>query len=426
MAKRFALATRTLTTATALLLLTTAAMAATEVRFTHSITGGSSREALDAIIADFEAANPDIKIKQIVFDDDQYSNQGLITQLKSNEVPDIFFEWAGYPVQRDVAAGYAYDLSEAMAADGWKDSFSPAVWTDGAGTMVDGKPYLVPLSLDLTNTIWYNKKIFAEHNLTPPKTWDEFVALTKTLADAGETPIVEGNNEFWPLGNWAGHIAAMVVPPEAYVAAFKQEAPFNTPEFEKALNLLVGLHDVGAFNKDMQALGADPAMATFFQEGAVMHPIGSWLVSETGNLADEGFEYGQFNTPTIDPTHPLANSVIGTITGLVVHKSAPHAAEAIKFLKFLTSEASQVKWAESGQMSPVQGVSDKAKLDEQTQAMLALMSNAPAIVPPPDNKYPVPVAEAFYQAAAFAASGEKSAKDALVWLDETLTAMGKQ
>lgn len=421
MAKRLAL-----TTATALLLLSTAAMAETEVRFTHSITGGASREALDSIIADFQAANPDIKIKEIVFDDDQYSNQGLITQLKSNEVPDIFFEWAGFPVQRDVAAGYAYDLSEAMAADGWKDSFSPAVWTDGAGTMVDGKPYLVPLSLDLTNAIWYNKKIFAEHNLTPPKTWDEFVALSKTLAEAGETPIVEGNNEFWPLGNWAGHIAAMVVPPDAYVAAFKQEAPFNTPEFEKALNLLVGLHDVGAFNKDMQALGADPAMATFFQEGAVMHPIGSWLVSETGNLADEGFEYGQFNTPVIDPAHPLANSVIGTITGLVVHKNAPHPAEAIKFLKFLTSEASQIKWAESGQMSPVQGVSDKAKLDEQTQAMLALMSGASGIVPPPDNKYPVPVAEAFYQAAAFAASGEKSAKDALVWLDETLAAMGKQ
>jgi len=421
MAKRF-----TLATATALLLLTTAAIAQTEVRFTHSITGGASREALDAIIADFEAANPDIKIKEIVFDDDQYSNQGLITQLKSNEVPDIFFEWAGYPVQRDVEAGYAYDLTEAMATDGWKESFSDAVWTDGAGTMVDGKPYLVPLSLDLTNTIWYNKKIFAEHNLTPPKTWDEFVALNKTLAEAGETPIVEGNNEFWPLGNWAGHIAAMVVPADAYVAAFKQEAPFNTPEFEKALNLLVGLHEVGAFNKDMQALGADPAMATFFQEGAVMHPIGSWLVSETGNLADEGFEYSQFNTPPIDPAHPLANSVIGTITGLVVHKNAQHPAEAIKFLKFLTSEASQVKWAESGQMSPVQGVSDKAKLDEQTQAMLALMSGASGIVPPPDNKYPVPVAEAFYQAAAFAASGEKSAKDALVWLDETLAAMGKQ
>ena len=66
MAKRLAL-----TTATALLLLSTAAMAETEVRFTHSITGGASREALDSIIADFQAANPDIKIKEIVFDDDQ-------------------------------------------------------------------------------------------------------------------------------------------------------------------------------------------------------------------------------------------------------------------------------------------------------------------------------------------------------------------
>ena len=82
-------------------------------------------------------------------------------------------------------------------------------------------------------------------------------------------------------------IAAIVVPPSEYVAAFKQEGPFNTPGFEKALDLLVQLHDIGAFNKDMQSLGADPGMATFFQEGAAMHPIGSWLVSETSNLADE-------------------------------------------------------------------------------------------------------------------------------------------
>ncbi len=233
MAKRFTLATAT---ATAVLLLTTAAMAQTEVRFTHSITGGSSREALDLIIADFEAANPDIKIKEIVFDDDQYSNQGLITQLKSNEVPDIFFDWAGLRVQRNVEAGYAYDLTEAMATDGWKESFAPSVWTEGAGTMVDGKPYLVPLSLDLTNTIWYNTKMFAEAGVTPPKTWDEFVEVIKKIAASGVTPIVEGNNEFWPLGNWAGHIAAKVVPPDEYIAAFKQEGPFNTPGFENFLS----------------------------------------------------------------------------------------------------------------------------------------------------------------------------------------------
>ncbi len=65
----------------------------------------------------------------------------------------------------------------------------------------------------------------------------------------------------------------------------------------------------------------------------------------------------------------------------MVHKNAQHPAEAIKFLKYLTSEASQITWA-SGQMSPVAGVSEEGELDERTQAMLALMSGAPAIVPP--------------------------------------------
>jgi raffinose/stachyose/melibiose transport system substrate-binding protein len=48
------------------------------------------------------------------------------------------------------------------------------------------------------------------------------------------------------------------------------------------------------------------------------------------------------------------------------------------------------------------------------------------MVPPPDTTYPVPVAEAYYQAAAYVATGEKSPKDALAWLDETVAVIGKQ
>ncbi|WP_417308056.1 ABC transporter substrate-binding protein [Devosia sp.] len=418
----FRLTTLALTAA----LLSSTAMAETELRFTHPMTGGSNRVVLDEIIAKFEAENPDIKIKQIVFDDDQYSNQGLITQLKSNEVPDIYFQWAGFPVQRDVAAGYAMDMSEALSTDGWKETFVPAVYAEGSGTMVDGKPYLIPDSLDITNTIWYSTEIFEENGLTPPETWDEFVEVVKTLAAAGETPIVEGNNEFWPLGNWAGHVAAKVVDPDEYVAAFTQEGPFNTPGFEKALDLFAELHEAGAFNKDMQALGADPAMAAFFQGGAAMHPIGSWLVPSAADLAEPDFEYAQFDTPVIDPDHPLAHSVIGTITGFLVHKDAEHPEEAIKFLKFFTSEENQILWAEGGQMSPVEGVTEKAELSPHLASMVTMLSEAPALVPPPDNKYPVPVAEAFYEAAARVADGQMSSKEALVWLDDTVAAMGDQ
>jgi hypothetical protein len=65
-----------------------------------------------------------------------------------------------------------------------------------------------------------------------------------------------------------------------------------------------------------------------------------------------------------------------------------------------------------------------AEIDPQMVAMADLLANADAMVPPPDTTYPVPVAEAYYQAAAYAASGEKTAAEALVWLDETVDGDG--
>jgi raffinose/stachyose/melibiose transport system substrate-binding protein len=406
------------------LLVATSALADVELRITHPMSSGAGKEAFDKIVASFQAANPGVTVKQIVFDDDIYSDTGLITQLQSNEVPDLYFQWAGYPVQRDLEAGYAGNLSAAMA-DGWKDGFIDSAFSAGSGTAFDGKIYLVPISLDVTNTIWYNKTIFGENNLTPPATWDDFEAAIKVLVAAGETPIITGNNELWPLGNWASHVAARTVPAADYDAAFRQQKTFAEAGFLKPLELMQGLAEAGAFNKDMQGLGADPAMAGFFQGAAAMHPIGSWLVGSEGDLAVEGFDYGQFDTPLIDAAMPGAKSVIGTMTGFVQHAKAAHPAEATAFLKYMTSIDSAVIWSDAGAISPVKGASEKANLPAQMKGMADMLAGADAMVSPPDTTYPVPVAEAYYQAAAYAASGEKSAADALIWLDETVGAMPK-
>jgi raffinose/stachyose/melibiose transport system substrate-binding protein len=406
-------------------LLSSTAMAQTELRITHATTGGAEKVVLDKIVADFEAANPDIKVVQIPFDDDVYSGTGLITQLQGTEVPDIYFQWAGFPVRRDAEAGYAMDLTEILAADGWADTFVPAIWTEGAGTMVDGKPYLIPTSLDVTNTIWYNETIFEENGLTPPTTWAEFVALTKTLTDAGEIAIIQGNNEFWPFGNWASHIAAKVVPPEEYTAAFEKTGKFNTPGFLKAMEHIVELREAGGFNRDLQGLGADPAMATFLQGAAAMHPIGSWLIGTAKEMADDDFRYASFDTPVIDPDHPLAHSVIGTATGFIIHARAKNPEAAVKFLKFYTNTENQILRAEAGALSAVDGVNEAADLDAQTDQMARMLEEAPAMVPPPDTTYPVALAEAWYEAAAYVAAGEKTPADALAWLDDTIAVMGE-
>ena len=154
-----------------------------------------------------------------------------------------------------------------------------------------------------------------------------------------------------------------------------------------------------------------------------MHPIGSWLIPEATKQGGKDFRYGQFDTPLIDDKLPGAKSVIGTFTGFAVHKNSKHTAEAIKFLKFFTSKEEAHKWVAQGTISPVLGAADGVAMGEQAKSIVTLLAGADSIVPPPDTTYPVPVAEAYYQAAARVASGQSSPQEALKWLDETVAAI---
>ena len=188
---------------------------------------------------------------------------------------------------------------------------------------------------------------------------------------------------------------------------------------------IVELREAGGFNRDLQGLGADPAMATFLQGAAAMHPIGSWLIGTAKEMADDDFRYASFDTPVIDPDHPLAHSVIGTATGFIIHERAKNPEAAVKFLKFYTNTENQILRAEAGALSAVDGVNEAADLDAQTDQMARMLEEAPAMVPPPDTTYPVALAEAWYEAAAYVAAGEKTPADALAWLDDTIAVMGE-
>lgn len=395
--------------------------AQTELTIAHAMTGGADRNAFDAIVAAFETIHPDVTITQIVQDDDLYQDAGLITLLQSNDPPDIFFQWGGALVQRDAEQGFAADLTDALAEGGFGDWFVEAAWSEAAGTVVDGRIYMLPNALDVTTALWYNVDMFDAYGLEEPATWPEFVEVVSTLAEAGETPIILGNNEFWPLGNWAGHITERVVGMDLLDRALRLEEPFQQDAFVEAFTLFEELAEVGAFNADLTSLGADPAMNAFFLGQAAMHPIGSWLVPIAAENAPDDFRYDVFNTPTIPGGAGASNSIIGLATGFEVSADSENFDEAIAFLRFFAASLETQKvWAEAGQFSPVRGSMQLADLAPQTIALATLFETADALVPPPDTGYPVEIAEVFYEGAALVASGTRDAESALAWIDERL------
>jgi hypothetical protein len=89
-----------------------------------------------------------------------------------------------------VKAGQAADLTDLYDAPSWdiagktvRDTLVPGAIEVGT---FNGKPYAMNYAFTVFG-LWYNSKLFAKHNWTPPATWADFTALCDKVKAAGIT-----------------------------------------------------------------------------------------------------------------------------------------------------------------------------------------------------------------------------------------------
>ncbi|WP_308637600.1 ABC transporter substrate-binding protein [Paenibacillus silvisoli] len=394
--------------------------AASNEEFTLRIAMGSPGEKLIAVwneIKDmYEEKYPNVTVDLNFQDDDMYQTIGLPNLLNSDNAPDIYFEWAGQRLKMREEEGFAADLTEALQQDGLKDRF---VESDFNGMSVDGKTYMIPSNADVTNVIWYNKEIFDELKLTPPKTWDEFVAVSNKVKEAGITPIAVGNKDLWAGGNWMAHIISRVVGEQAYADALTMKKPFNSPEFVKALNYIKVMRDNEFVNKSAVAIADNEADTLFMNGQAAMHPIGSWFVSTAMEEAPD-FEYDFFNLPSMPDGAGDQSSVLGVATGYMINKKTEHLQAAIDFMKMYVSPEVSAKLLENGVTPMAKGAVDPSKTDALTVKLNDLLKNASALVSPPDTGYNLEIADALNTATSQVLSGSNTPEKALAEIDSKI------
>lgn len=158
----------------------------TKVEFWHSF-GGSSGEALDKIIANFEAANPGIEIEAQQIGNYNDIVAKLQAAIPARRAPDaVIMEVTRYGLfaDRDVLI----DLTPYFEADPLKDDLYDFAREVG---VFDGKTYIVPFNSS-TPVLYFNKAIFEKAGLsevTPLKTYDDVLAaaqkITAELGDDG-------------------------------------------------------------------------------------------------------------------------------------------------------------------------------------------------------------------------------------------------
>lgn len=158
-----------------------AAWAETKIQLVEVITSPQRTEFLKSQLAEFEKANPDIKVEVVSLPWGQ-AFEKFLTMVQAGETPDLVEmpdRWVGLYGNN----GQLEDLGPYM-----KDWAGNATLGDRArqfGSTVKDTQYMIPYGYYI-NAMFYNKKLFAEAGIAaPPATMDEFAAAAEKISALG-------------------------------------------------------------------------------------------------------------------------------------------------------------------------------------------------------------------------------------------------
>ena len=311
------------------------AVAETELTMYYPIAvGGALTEVVDGIVADFEAANPDIKVNAIYSGNYDDTRVRALSALASGEPAQlaVMFSIDAYDlIEQDLIVAFE-DIEGVDAA--WLDSFYPALM---ANSRIEGKTWGIPFQRS-TIVAYYNKDMFRAAGLdpeAPPATWDELISAGKALTKDGTYGLMIPSTgyPYWMFQALAIQNGKEVMSDDGLATFFDDAAVVDTLEFWKSLSQEHGIMPEGTVEWG--------TLRQAFLEGQT-----AMMWHSTGNLTavkdNASFDFGVAELP--------ANVRKGSPTGggnFYVFKdtSDEEKAAAMKLIEFMTAPEQAAAWS---------------------------------------------------------------------------------
>ncbi len=283
------------------------------------------------LVAEFEAANPTIKVKLTYVNSDD-ALQKLTVALKGGKAPDVTYQY-GTNIAQVATSSSTVDLTSRVAATdvNWNDF--PAGERDAF--TVDGKVYGVPALVDNLAVV-YNRDLFAAAGLKEPTadwTWAELVADAKALSDPGkkqfglEWPIDGSETEVWKYIPMLWAAGGDILTPDGQKTAFA--GPAGTAS-------LAPLAELGAAKALYLDAAPDSEKAEqLFNSGKIgLFVTGPWDLSFFTDV-----KYGVQVMPSITAGGPHT-TIAGPDAWVLIDNGSARVEAGWKLMKFLTSPQS--------------------------------------------------------------------------------------
>ncbi|WP_433616763.1 extracellular solute-binding protein [Paenibacillus cellulositrophicus] len=330
------------------------------------------------IISEYEQANPNVKIETEVLENEQYKNK-LKVLSASNSLPDVGFTWAAGFLEPYVKGNMFAPLDDLLQGD-LKDKFVAGTTEAYA---VDGKTYALPVELNIV-PVYYNKEIFAKYNLQPPKTYEEFKNIIKTLNDNKVTPIALGSKDAWTGSFWYMYLAERLGGPDMLDQAVASST-FSDPSLIQAAKEAQDLVKSNAFVKGFNGLSNDEAKSEFMNEKAAMYAMGTWEVPNYTTNPDIPQEFkdkiGFFKFPTIEGGKGNINDWVGGVgVGMFVSENSKVKEDAKKFVNYFVKRWGELSVVDAGIIPGTKVDTSSVKLPQMFIDVLNELNNASKVI----------------------------------------------
>lgn len=293
-------------------------------------TAGGEAEGLNGLYATYHKLYPNVEIINATVAGGAGTNAKAVlsTRLTGGDPPDAFQLHAGLEVEKYDPEQYLQPLDSIYESAGFTKVFPKDLLTL---LQYKGHYWGVPANIHRANVMWYNKKVFADNNLTPPTTWNEFFQVADAFKAKGIIPLVIGTKEGWEAGHTFETILLSVLGADGYRGLWNGTTSWSDPKVTQALDIFARLAPY--VNSDHSALTWDQALQYMLDNKGAMHIMGDW--------ADGWFTSKSYTGYGWEPVPGTAGVYDALSDSFAVPKGVKHEANAMNWVKVVGSKDGQ-------------------------------------------------------------------------------------
>ncbi|MEJ6396126.1 extracellular solute-binding protein [Gymnodinialimonas sp. 2305UL16-5] len=295
-------------------------------------------DAMEVLIENFEAANPDITVTMTHFPYADYRTRTAVA-IPAGEGPDVvqlFYGWLNDYIE----AGLIQPLpEETFPAETIEAEFFPMV----SAMERDGQYYALPTAVR-SLALFYNERLFERAGIEePPTTLDEMMEIAEALTER------DGAGNITQVGitsgmtaqdhHWFREVLIRQFGGEPYTEDY-QTVTYDSEAGLEALNFYLGLEENGVSQTGFM----DEPQAAFRAGRAGMHIDGSFRIGALNSTG--GLQWGVTELPA-GPDGTSSNYSSYWVNAITTGaQEGPEYEASVKFMEYITSPEAMEIWLE--------------------------------------------------------------------------------